>query len=77
MTTILKKVISYVLIAIVLFFTVIALLDTWEILDLQEVGRKFITSLLIIFAASAVILFIFSVLIKDNEHNKFQNNQMG
>ncbi len=77
MTTALKKIISYVLIAIVLFFTVIALLDTWEILDLQEVGRKFITSLLIIFAASAVILFIFSVLIKDNEPNKFQNNQMG
>lgn len=77
MTTTLKKVISYVLIAIVLFFTVIALLDTWEILDLQEVGRKFITSLLIIFAASAVILFIFSVLIKDNEPDKFQNNQMG
>lgn len=77
MTTAFKKIISYVLIAIVLFFTVIALLDTWEILDLQEVGRKFITSLLIIFAASAVILFIFSVLIKDNESNKFRNNQMG
>lgn len=77
MTTALKKVISYTLIAIVLFFTVIALLDTWEILNLEEVGRKFITSLLIIFAASAVILFIFSVLIKDNEQNKFRNNQMG
>lgn len=77
MTTALKKVISYTLIAIVLFFTVIALLDTWEILNLEEVGRKFITSLLIIFAASAVILFIFSVLIKDNEPNKFRNNQMG
>lgn len=75
MTTALKKIISYTLIAIVLFFTVIALLDTWEIVDLREVGRKFITSLLIIFASSAVILFIFSVLIKENDQNKFQNNQ--
>lgn len=76
MSAALKKGISYILIGIVLFFTAIALLDTWEILDLQEVGRKFITSLLIIFAATAVILFIFTVLIKDNDPNRFRNNQM-
>jgi predicted acyltransferase len=75
MTTAFKKAISYILIGIVLFFTVIALLNTWDLLDIKDVIKKFITSLLIIFAASAVILFIFSVLIKDNEPNRFQNNQ--
>jgi hypothetical protein len=75
MTTAFKKAISYILIGIVLFFTVIALLNTWDLLDIKDVIKKFITSLLIIFAASAVILFIFSVLIIDNEPNRFQNNQ--
>lgn len=62
-----KKIVSYVLIVLVLMFTVIAVLGVWEIIDLNNIIQKIMTSLLIIFAASAVVLFIFSVLIKDNE----------
>ncbi len=62
-----KKVVSYILIVLVLIFTVIAVLGVWEIIDLNNIVQKIMTSLLIIFAASAVVLFIFSVLIKDNE----------
>ncbi len=62
-----KKIVSYVLIILVLIFTVIAVLGVWEIIDLNNIVQKIMTSLLIIFAASAVVLFIFSVLIKDNE----------
>lgn len=61
-----KKVVSYVLIILVLIFTVIAVLGVWEIIDLNNIVQKIMTSLLIIFAASAVVLFIFSVLIKEN-----------
>ena len=60
-----KKAVSYVLIGLVLVFTIIALLGIWGIIDLEQVMVKVLYSLLIIFAASAVILFIFSVLIKD------------
>ena len=61
-----KKVVSYILIALVLLFTVIAVLGVWEFIDLSNVIQKIMSSLLIIFAASAVVLFIFTVLIKDN-----------
>jgi hypothetical protein len=60
-----KKAVSYVLIGLVLVFTIIAILGIWGIIDLEQVMVKVLYSLLIIFAASAVILFIFSVLIKD------------
>ncbi len=61
-----KKAVSYVLIGLVLIFTIIAILGIWGIIDLEQVMIKVLYSLLIVFAASAVILFIFSVLIKDD-----------
>jgi hypothetical protein len=65
-----KKIVSYVLIILVLMFTVIAVLGVWEFIDLNNIIQKIMSSLLIIFAASAVVLFIFTVLIKDNEAPK-------
>jgi uncharacterized BrkB/YihY/UPF0761 family membrane protein len=61
-----KKIVSYVLIGMVLFFTVIALLGVWGFIEFEEVIRKIMSSLLIIFAASAVVLFIFAVLAKED-----------
>jgi hypothetical protein len=65
-----KKIVSYILIGLVLAFTLVALLGVWGIIDLQQIMTKILYSLLIVFAASAVILFIFSVLIKDDITNK-------
>lgn len=65
-----KKIVSYTLIILVLLFTVIALLGIWDIISLEQVMSKLLYSLLTLFAASAVILFIFSVFIKeDGPHN--------
>ncbi len=69
MSNSIKKIISYLLIGLVLIFTVIALLGIWEVINLDEIIRKMFVSLMVVFAASAVILFIFSVLIK-NDDNK-------
>lgn len=63
-----KKITAYVLALFVVSCTLIALLSVWEIISLQEVMRKILTSLLIIFIASVVTLFIFNVVIK-NEKN--------
>jgi len=60
-----KKIVSYLLIFLVLVFTVIAILGIWEVIDLDYVLRKIMSSLIVIFAASAVVLFIFAVLIKE------------
>ena len=70
MNTSVKKIISYFMIGLVLVFTVIALLGIWEIISLEEIIRKMFVSLMVVFAAAAVILFIFSVLIRDQEPDK-------
>jgi len=62
-----KRVVSYILIILVLIFTIIAVLGIWEFIDLSNIVQKIMSSLLIIFAASAVVLFIFTVLIKDSD----------
>ena len=65
-----KKFISYFLVILVVFFTVVALLNIWEIIDLDFVMRKIFMSLLVIFGSVAVVLFIFSVLLNDNSEEK-------
>jgi len=68
MSSSIKKVISYFMIALVMVFTIIALLGIWEVISLEDIVRKMFFSLMVVFASAAVILFIFSVLIKDQEH---------
>lgn len=65
----LKRTVSYILIGLVLIFTIISILGIWGLIDidLQKVMLNTLYSLLVVFAASAVILFIFTVLIKDDE----------
>ncbi len=53
----------------VLLVTVIALLGIWDIIDLQHILRKTISSLVLIFAASAVVLFIFTIIINFKDNN--------
>jgi hypothetical protein len=67
---IMKKIVSFILIGLVLFFTLLALLGIWDIINLEQVMSKLLYSLLTLFASSAVILFIFSVLIKDDNNSK-------
>jgi hypothetical protein len=55
------------MIILVLVFTIIALLGIWEVISLEDIIKKMFVSLMVVFAAAAVILFIFSVFIKDDE----------
>jgi hypothetical protein len=66
-----KKIVSYVLIALVLVFTIVSILGIWDIIqNLENVVLNIIYSLIVIFAASAVILFIFNVFMKDSDHKQ-------
>lgn len=69
MNSTLKKISSYFLVSIVLTCTVIAVLEVWGIhlLDIEKVFWKFIESLIIVFCAASVVLFIFAVLIKEKK----------
>jgi sensor domain CHASE-containing protein len=49
---------------------VVSLLGIWDIISLEDVMRKIFTSLFVVFVASVIVLFIFSVLIRDSESNQ-------
>jgi hypothetical protein len=59
---------AIILAGLVLVITIVGLLGIWEIIaweDFKEYFNKSLLSLLMIFASSALILFIFSVLYKN------------
>jgi len=62
-----RKGISILLSVLTLFFTVLAILAVWDIIDVKQIISKTLTTFLIIFISSAVILFIFSVLYKGGD----------
>jgi len=64
---IMKKIISTILISIVLVFMVVAILGIWGIIDLKNVMVNTLFSLIVVFAASAVILFIYTVFMRDSD----------
>ncbi len=66
----LKKIASYSLVAMVLAFTVLGLLAIWDVIAIEDVLRKILFSLFVIFVASVVVLFIFGVVIREDKSNK-------
>jgi len=68
----LKKIASFTLVALVIIFTVIAILAIWDFIPFEDVMKKILTTLFVIFVASVVVLFIFSVLIREPETPKQQ-----
>lgn len=62
---IVKKGASYILVAIVLVLTFLALLGIWDIISFEEIIKKILLSLFVVFVASVVILFIFAVVIRE------------
>jgi len=64
-----KKVIAYFLSGLVLIFAIIAILGIWDVIDLENLLSKMFKSMMVILVASAVIVFIFAILIRDNQHD--------
>jgi len=62
-----RKGISVLLAVLTLFFTTLAILGIWEIIDIKNIAWKSLYSIFVIFIASAVILFIFSVIYKGDD----------
>lgn len=63
----LKKTVAYILVGMVIIFTGVGLLGVWDVIDLHDLWRKLIYSLLVVFMSSIILLFIFSVFIKDDK----------
>ena len=63
-----RKITGFVLVGLILVFTIVAILGIWGVIDLEEVMMKVLSSLLVVFVASAVVLFVTTVLIKEESH---------
>ena len=70
-----RRGISMLLALLALFFTVMAILAVWDIINIQHIISKTLTTLLIIFVSAAVMLFIFSVLYKPDDNSLNDNNK--
>ena len=70
MNNTIKKVSAYILISLVLLTTTVAVLEIWgihHIFDIKAIFWRLMQSLLVIFCSSAVLLFIFAVILKEKK----------
>ncbi len=64
-----KKITGFVLVGLIIITTIIAILGIWDVIVFEQALEKLLKSLLVIFIASAVVLFITTVLIKEENKN--------
>ncbi len=57
-----KKIFAYSLSTLVLLFSIIAILGIWDLVDIEFLMARMFKSLMVIFAAAAVVVLIFSIL---------------
>ena len=57
-----KKIIAYTLSVLVLLFSIVAILGIWEIVDIEDLISRMFKSLMVVLAAAAVVVLIFSIL---------------
>ena len=64
-----KTISAYIVVILVLFTTTIAVLEIWGIhlFDIKAIFWRLMQSLLVIFCSSAVLLFIFAVILKEKK----------
>ena len=57
-----KKLIAYTLSALVLLFSLVAILGIWDVIDIEYLIARMFKSLMVVLAAAAVVVLIFSIL---------------
>lgn len=57
-----KRIIAYTLSVLVLLFSLVAILGIWDVVDIQFLIARMFKSLMVILAAAAVVVLIFSLL---------------
>ena len=57
-----KQIIAYTLSALVLVFTLVAILGIWEVVNVEFLLSRMFKTLLVLLAAAAVVVLIFSIL---------------
>jgi hypothetical protein len=57
-----KRIIAYTLSVLVLLFSLVAILGIWDLIDIEYLISRMFKSLMVILAAAAVVVLIFSIL---------------
>ncbi|MCD4711546.1 MAG: hypothetical protein K8R52_11935 [Bacteroidales bacterium] len=57
-----KRIIAYTLSVLVLLFSLVAILGIWDVVDIEYLIARMFKSLMVILAAAAVVVLIFSIL---------------
>jgi hypothetical protein len=65
-----RKIIAYTLSVLVLLFSIVAILGIWDIIDIEYLISRMFKSLMVILAAAAVIVLIFSILDRPERHER-------
>ena len=65
-----KRIIAYTLSALVLIFSIVAILGIWEVVDIEYLIARMFKSLMVVLAAAAVVVLIFSLLDRPDRHER-------
>lgn len=65
-----KRIIAYTLAVLVLLFSIVAILGIWDVIDIEYLIARMFKSLMVILAAAAVIVLIFSILDRPERHER-------
>jgi len=57
-----RKIVAYILSALILIFAIISILAIWDIIDYDDLVKRMFQSLMVILATSAVIVLVFAIL---------------
>ena len=68
-----KKIIAYTLSVLVLLFSLVAILGIWEVVDIEYLLARLFKSLMVILAAAAVVVLIFSILDRPERRDREEN----
>ncbi|MCK5692850.1 MAG: hypothetical protein KAI08_08375 [Bacteroidales bacterium] len=70
-----KKIIAYTLSALVLLFSLVAILGIWDVIDIEYLISRMFKSLMVVLAAAAVVVLIFSILDRPERSERRDNEE--
>lgn len=70
-----KRIIAYTLSALVLLFSLVAILGIWDVIDIEYLISRMFKSLMVVLAAAAVVVLIFSILDRPERSERRENEE--
>jgi hypothetical protein len=71
-----KRIISYTLSALVLLFSLVAILGIWDVIDIEYLIARMFKSLMVVLAAAAVVVLIFSILDRPERPERRESDEV-